>query len=136
MLVKKKLRIGLFSLIVVVAVGLLLTVAVTFFNEGIPLVEYGKTFTQGSVFGFDIGMTKKQCLQTIKDKYSSEGYGIRIDRMEGRETDRALAFFDVVVADHWEIDMPGDWWVNDIDLIFEADQLKEIKRTKILFERP
>jgi hypothetical protein len=132
-------------------------------DEGIPFLEGDDRVVSGRGYGFEIGMTKKETFEVIKDSYNINEYFLRVLWLKDSEINNELERFEntewaeyknrkyseykvqinnlteitlpLDYGKRWDIKMPSDW-VNTIYLTFENNCLVEIMRSRWLFERP
>ena len=132
-------------------------------NSGIPFVEGDHVVTSGEAYRFEIGMTKPEVFESIKENYAKDNYYLRTLWLRQSSYAKELESFEntdwkdykarkysehkslvqdlkkitlpFAYSNRWDIEMPADW-VNMIYLKFENESLIEIQKSRWLFERP
>jgi len=150
-------------LLVIVFLVAVVALALYSVNEGIPLLEGDKVVTSGRAYGFEIGMTRGECLSAVRAGYNKPNHYLRVLWPKDSVLDETLRVFEntewasyphrvygeyselvanindtnppLELGDRWDIEMPAEW-VNSIHLTFENGKLVEIQKSRWLFERP
>jgi len=125
-------------------------------KRGIPFVEGDTIVTHGRAYGFQIGMSREECLAAVRAGYDKPDYYLRVlwpedspldDTLRANHPNRHFGEYRSLIGDisgtnppldlgeRWDIEMPAAW-VNDIYLTFDNDRLIEIRRSRWVFERP
>lgn len=131
-------------------------------EKGIPLVEGNRIVRSGSAYGFEIGMTRKECFLAVRGRYRKPEHYLRVLWAKDSDLDETLQPFEntdlaryphreygeyselitqiesinppLELGDRWDIRMPAKW-VNSIYLTFDNGTLAKIQKSRWLFER-